>query len=158
MKKWILIIIVLLIIIMGFAVSLYLYGHKPYSKAEKTAVETAENSAGIKEVEQFYLYNGSSTCYTVVGKDADGTKKAVFIPENKKDDLVEVNWADGISKKEALNKLKEEKTPRKILGIRLGLEDVGPVWEITYLDDEKDLNYFYIVFKSGEWWKKIENI
>lgn len=62
-------------------------------------------------------------------------------------------------KKEALNKLMEKKTPAKILGIRLGMKDQMPVWEVSFLDKSKKLNYFYIDFpKTSNHSTLIENI
>ena len=154
------ILIGIVIVIIGCGISIYLHGHKPkFHEARQKAVKRSRETAGIVSVDQFYLYNGSKTYYTVVGTGKNTKRKSFLIPDDKKEEIIGRNWADGISKKHALNKLREEKHQRKCYAVRLGYESVGPVWEISYLDDRHDLNYFYHrCFKTGEWWRKIENI
>lgn len=41
---------------------------------------------------------------------------------------------------------------------KLGYEEVGPVWEITYTNSDDKLNYVYIIFEDGQWWKRILNL
>ncbi|RLQ95130.1 cell wall elongation regulator TseB-like domain-containing protein [Falsibacillus albus] len=158
MKKWILFFIGLTIIVLAITINIFIKGHSPLRAARDEAVQEVKHSTDIVKVKDFYLYHGSKSIYTVVGETKNGEKKVAFIPENKKSGLTEIKWAKGISKEDALNKLTQEKHPKKILGIRLGLEKVGPIWEISYLDNEGDLNYYYLLFKSGDWWKTVENI
>ena len=43
----------------------------------------------------------------------------------------------------------------KMGGVRPG---GGAVWEIIYLNDADKLNYVYILFEDGQWWKRILNL
>ncbi|MGV3465811.1 MAG: DUF5590 domain-containing protein [Heyndrickxia sp.] len=160
MKKWIVgISIVVVVILIGFFVNVYFQAVKPLNSAQKIAINNAKQKANLVSTDQFYQYNGKQTYAVVVGIQKGGTKVAVWIPESKKENVTILKWSDGISKKSALNKLMEKKTPNKILGIRLGMKDEVPVWEISFLDKSQKLNYFYIDFlKTSNHSTLIENI
>ncbi|MED1205026.1 DUF5590 domain-containing protein [Heyndrickxia acidicola] len=159
MKKWILSLIVVFLIILGFFINVYIQARKPYNAAEKKAEEIAKSKADLKDIEQFYLYNGTNSYLTVVGKQKSGQKVAVMIPRQQPSNPVVYKWSDGISEKAALQALQSQKHPKKIMGVSLGLDNNEPVWEISFLDSSSQLNYFYISFlKTGNYTKLIENI
>jgi uncharacterized protein YpmB len=158
MKKWITIILVAAVIVMGTAsVLLYLTARGPVEEEFDQASKRVLDETSMKEIEKTTMYHGAKAYTVISGKDDDNEKVVAFVPEEKKEIIVK-KWADGISKEQAINKLKDEKQPDEILSVRLGHESVGPVWEITYLDKQRNLNYFYLLFSNGEWWKKIENL
>ncbi len=158
MKKWISIIVLVLLVI-GTAASILLYqaSRNPLDLQAEKAVSRVENETAIVEVENTSFYNGSKSYVVVTGKNEQDEKMVAWVP-NEKGKIIEKKWADGLSKDQALNKLRDEKQPKEVLSVRLGYESVGPVWEITYLDNQDNLNYFYLLFSTGEWWRKIENL
>ncbi|MBS4173245.1 DUF5590 domain-containing protein [Bacillus sp. FJAT-49736] len=159
MKKWILGITITVLVIIGFFVNVYIQAVKPLNTARQNAVQEAKDKADLVTTDQFYQYNGKQAYSVVVGKQKNGSKVAVWIPDNLSDNITIMKWADGITKKEALHKLMEKKNPNKILGIRLGMKDEIPVWEISFLDKSKKLNYFYVDFsKTSNHSTLIENI
>ncbi|WP_064091430.1 cell wall elongation regulator TseB-like domain-containing protein [Rossellomorea aquimaris] len=158
MKKWLTIItILLLIVFVSASVILYKVARSPLNKDMEQAMERVKEETSIVNVENTSFYNGSKPYVVITGKDDKGEKAIAFVP-NKNGKIIEEKWADGITKNEAINKLNDEKQPKELLSIRLGHESVGPVWEITYLDKNDHLNYYYILFSNGEWWRKIENL
>lgn len=159
MKKWVigLSIILLLSILLGF-VYIYYSAQKPLNEIKQTAYATAKEIAGIVDVIDFYLYTGSSTYYTVIGEDESGEQLVVWIPENSENDTVIKKLSDGISKEKAIELLYEHENPKKLLSVRLGMEKDLAIWELTYLDYDSKLNYYYIHFDTGKWWRKIENL
>ncbi|MGE6752297.1 DUF5590 domain-containing protein [Rossellomorea sp. NPDC071047] len=158
MKKWISI-IALLFIVLGITASVVLYqvSRNPLDNQAEKALNRVKSETAIVEVENTSFYNGSKSYVVVTGKDDQNEKLVAWVP-NKKGKIIEKKWADGISKEQAINKLNDEKQPKELLSVRLGYESVGPVWEITYLDQQDNLNYFYLLFSTGEWWRKIENL
>ncbi|QQZ11055.1 DUF5590 domain-containing protein [Heyndrickxia vini] len=146
MKKWIISFCLLLLIVLGFSVNIYYQSTKPINKAESFAKKTAKEKANLVSMDQFYLYNGNESYYITVGKKKNGEKIAVWIPEKNNDQVIVEKMSDGLSKKDAIKKLKEKETPAKILGSRLGMLNNEPVWEISYLDQSSHLNYAYIYF------------
>ncbi|MCJ7839485.1 DUF5590 domain-containing protein [Lederbergia sp. NSJ-179] len=159
MKKWILIVL-LCMTLLTLTVFIYVYqsARAPLKDMEAYAVERAKDEAKLTKMDEFYLYNGTETYYVVVGEKDPGEKLAVWIPEDKKGKLIEKKLSEGISKQDAVAKLKQEEKPQKIMGIRLGMEKNLPLWEISYLDEHSKLNYYYIHFDTGKWWRKIENL
>ncbi|KYD09237.1 DUF5590 domain-containing protein [Heyndrickxia sporothermodurans] len=146
MKKWIIGLCLLLLIVLGFSVNVYYQSTKPINKAESLAKKKAKEKANLVSMDQFYVYNGKESYYITVGKQKNGEKIAVWIPEKNSERVTIEKMSDGLSKQDAINKLKEKETPKKILGSRLGMLNNEPVWEISYLDQSSRLNYAYIYF------------
>ncbi|MEK5523295.1 cell wall elongation regulator TseB-like domain-containing protein [Heyndrickxia sp. FSL W8-0423] len=146
MKKWIIGLCLLLLIVLGFSVNVYYQSTKPINKAESLAKKKAKEKANLVSMDKFYLYNGKESYYIAVGKQKNGENIAVWIPEKNGERVTIEKMSDGLSKQDAINKLKEKETPKKILGSRLGMLNNEPVWEISYLDQSSRLNYAYIYF------------
>ncbi|WP_335869685.1 cell wall elongation regulator TseB-like domain-containing protein [Bacillus sp. 2205SS5-2] len=158
MNKGIIISIILFFCLLGLGVNIYLNAREPFESAKDYAINQSIENTEIQEVLETYYYNGKESLVSVVGLNAKNEKLIAFVPENKKKEITVQKWANGMSENEALTKLKNEKTISKLVSTQLGLENVGPVWEIAYLDQEEDLNYYYILFETGEWWRSIENL
>lgn len=157
MKKWILISSLVLMIILGLFVNVYLNAVKPVKAAEEKAVTAARNETGIKQVNDFQLYNGLKSYYVIWGEDSKGEPVIVWVPE-KEGDIIVKKENDGLSRQDAVSKLYDEKKPKKILDVRLGMLKNRPAWEIYYLSDNDLINYYYVDFETGEWLTKIENL
>lgn len=160
MKNWI-------IFIIGFVLSLTLaisiivlwQSSAPIHKMEKQATELVLSSNTLEQVTDSYVYNGNKPYVTVFGVDKKGKEKAIFVPITLEEKAMqEVSLEDGITLDQALSVLNDEKDVKKILHTKLGYEEVGPVWEITYMNESDKLNYVYIVFEDGQWWKRILNL
>ena len=131
----------------------------PFNEIEQQAEELALSTDALVLVSDSYVYNGNKPYVTVFGEDEDGNEKAVFVPINLDENAIqEVLLEDGISKEQALSVLNNEAEVKKILHTKLGYEEVGAVWEITYTNDTDHLNYVYIIFEDGQWWKRILNL
>jgi uncharacterized protein YpmB len=157
LKKWIYISTLVLIIILGFFINVYVNAVEPVKAAEEKAVKIAKEETDLKRVRDFSLYNGLEQYYVIWGEDSKGENIIVWI--SGKDKKVTVKKEkDGISKKDAISKLKEEKNPKEILEVRLGMLKNRPSWEIYYLSENDLINYYYVDFETGEWLTKIENL
>ncbi|MDH5159911.1 DUF5590 domain-containing protein [Heyndrickxia oleronia] len=146
MKKWIIIAGLCILVIVGISVNVYFQSMKPISHAKDFAEKKAREKANLTSMDQFYLYNGDITYYVAVGKQKNGKKVAVWIPEKNSDQITIEKWSDGISKSDAINTVMKKEKPAKVLGSRLGMLDKEPVWEISYLDHSSRLNYAYVYF------------
>ncbi|MCC5800433.1 MULTISPECIES: DUF5590 domain-containing protein [Rossellomorea] len=158
MKKWITI-IVLLFLVIGISASVLVYqlSRNPLDHQRDLALKRVEDETAIVKVEDTSFYNGSKSYVVVTGQNEKREKLVAWVP-GKKGKIIEKKWANGITKDQAINKLNDEKKPKELLSVRLGYESVGPVWEMTYLDQQDNLNYYYLLFSTGEWWRKIENL
>lgn len=157
MKKWIFFPLLFLVIILGISIKVYLTAVEPVKAAEKKSVSRASERVQLSEVQDFHIYHGIETVNVIEGKTKKGEKVIVWIPQ--KSNKVYVRKAkDGLSKEEAINKLLQEKNPKKIISVRLGMEKNIPLWEIYYRSNNNLINYYYVHFETGEWLKRIENL
>ncbi|RUL55501.1 MULTISPECIES: DUF5590 domain-containing protein [Lysinibacillus] len=160
MKNWIIFISVFLLsLALVISVLVIWKSDAPFNKIEKQAEELAVSSGKLEKVSDSYVYNGNKPYVTVFGEDENGKQKAIFVPVSLEENSIqEVFLQDGITKDQALSVLNNEVKAKEILHTKLGYEEVGPVWEITYTSDSENLNYVYILFEDGEWWKRILNL
>jgi len=157
MKKWIVFLVLFVVVIIGMLIKVYFSSVEPVKAAEEKAVKLANKSVQISKVQDFHIYNGLETVNVIEGKNNKGEKIIVWIPEKSKKVLVH-KAKEGISKEEAVQKLLQEKKPKKIISVRLGMEKNIPLWEIYYRSENNLINYYYVHFETGEWLKKIENL
>jgi uncharacterized protein YpmB len=157
MKKWILIPVIVVLVIAGILVKVYFSSVQPVNAAEKRALSIAKEKVQLSEVDDFHIYNGNETVDVIEGKNKKGSKVIVWIPEKSKKVYIK-QAKDGITREEAIQKLLQEKRPKKIISVRLGMEKNIPLWEIYYRSENNLINYYYVHFETGEWLKKIENL
>jgi uncharacterized protein YpmB len=159
MLNWIKFIVVFLFVLISFIIVTVLYNaDKPFSSAEKTAIESAIQSKQLISTSSAAIFNGTVPMVTVFGLDADGNEKAVFVDGKSKAGFKEVKLADGITAKKAVANVRKELDVKKVLHVKLGLEEEGPVWEIAFKSENGKLNYVYVFFENGQWWKRILNL
>ncbi len=159
-KNWV-IFILLFILSMSLVISILVISQAmtPIKDIEKQAEELAISSNSISTVTNSYIYNGNKPYVTVFGVDEDGNEKAVFVPISLEENSIqEVDMLDGITREQALSVIDHEQDVKKILHTKLGYEEAGVVWEITYTNNADKLNYVYILFEDGQWWKRILNL
>lgn len=159
MKNWIIFISVFIVsLAIGISVLVLWKANAPFVKIEKQAVEVAIASETITSSTEAYVYNGNKPYVTVFGTDENGEEKAVFVPITLDEKSIqEVSLKDGITEEQALSVL-DGHGVKEILHTKLGYEEPGAVWEITYINDSDKLNYVYILFEDGQWWKRILNL
>jgi uncharacterized protein YpmB len=157
MKKIILFLVLFIAICVGVFIKVYASAQEPLNAAEEKAVSLAKEKVELSEVEDFHIYHGTETVSVLEGNNKKGENIIVWIPEKSK----KVIWdkrKNGISKEDAVQRLMEEKSPKKIISVKLGMENSIPLWEIYYRSENNLINYYYVDFKTGEWLKKIENL
>lgn len=158
LKKWLIISSILILCFLGSIAGVYLHALQPKNQAEETAFEIAKAEAGLKTMDDFYLYHGQEAYSVVIGTANDGEKKIVWIPVKDKKNVVIKNIHSGKTKKEILSLVNKKLTPEKIISVKLGMENSVPLWEVTYIDQSGRYNYDYYDFKTGEWLKYYRSI
>ena len=160
LKKWLLF-IVIFALSLTIIISLLIYSQarNPFLDATDKAQSYALENNLLAQVDKTYVYNNTSTFYTVIGSTAKGEEKAYFLPDKQSDEkIMEVSLDDGISEQQAVDLVMKDVKDGKLLHAKLGVEKIGPVWEIAYVNAEDNLNYVYLLFDNGEWWKRISNL
>nr|WP_286183264.1 DUF5590 domain-containing protein [Bacillus sp. ISL-55] len=142
-------------------VNVYLNSVEPLKAAEKEAVQIASEETNLSDFTNFSLYSGEETYYVMTGKNAKQEDVYVWINE-KNSEVITRNAKNGITKKEALNKLYQEKNPNEIIEVRLGMARIQktdrPAWEIFYRNSNETINYYYVDFDTGEKLRAIDNL
>lgn len=159
MKQWVTFIfsffsflaVVLIILIL-------ILGNKPYSDVEKQAIERAKNEETLEEVERAYVYSDQQSSVTVIGTDAEGALKAVFVPTEDKKELAETPLEGKTTAQEARGIALEDMDVEEVLHTKLGMDSEGPVWEVAFLTKNDRLNYVYVMAEGGTVWKRILNL
>ena len=159
MLNWIKFISVFLLALSSvIIITIFYNANKPFASAKTTAIERALESGQIVTAEYAQPYNGVQPVVTVYGEDADGEKLAVFIDGRTEGAFEEVRLADGITAETAVETVNEELEVSKVLHAKLGIEEVGAVWEVAFKNESGKLSYVYVVFEDGQWWKRILNL
>lgn len=159
MLNWVKFIVAFLVILSSVIIVIVFYNaEQPFSFAKKAATKLAVESGQLAVVRSAEIYNGTVASVTVFGSDKDGKAKAIFVTESEKGDYKEVLLSDGISADNAVATVKKEMEVQKVLHVTLGMETEGPVWEVAFKNNSGKLNYVYIFFENGQWWKRILNL
>lgn len=157
-KKWLLIIGIPILVVALTIVIMYNNAQKPYEKEKATAVQEMKEKAAFIELEEVYLYKSTNVYYAATGKDENGKNVAVWIAQDGKSEPIIKPLAAGVTEKEARALFKKEAGNVEILSLTLGMEKETPVWLFTFENENGNLNYYYLSFTNGKWWRKIENI
>lgn len=159
MMNWIKFIAAFLLALSLIIIVIVFYNaNRPFSDVQQTAETAALQADALNSVERTEIYNGSVSMVTVFGKDDEGNEKAVFIEGKTGEILDEVEMQDGIDAQAAIKAVRAELSVEKVLHVVLGLEDGQPVWEVAFKGENGKLNYVYVFFENGEWWKRILNL
>lgn len=160
MKNWI-IFSVVFILSLSLVITVFVFwnANAPFSKVEQEAEAFALDTKALAIVEDSYVYNGNKPYVTVFGVDEYGKEKAIFVPMSlDENSMQQVFLAEGITKEDALERFRNETAVKEILHTKLGYEQAGAVWEITYISTSGSLNYVYLLHEDGQWWKRILNL
>nr|WP_232337148.1 DUF5590 domain-containing protein [Lysinibacillus timonensis] len=159
-KNWV-IFIALFILSMSLVISFLIISQAmaPIKDIEKKAEDLALSTNSIAVITESYIYNGNKPYVTIFGEDEEGNGKAVFVPISLEENSIqEVYLQNGITRQQALSIIDNEKDVKEVLHAKLGFEEAGVVWEIAYTNNSEKLNYVYILFNDGQWWKRILNL
>lgn len=151
---WVFPIIILFIFIFSFIQFLY-----PYMHVKKVAVQVAKEYTSLNKVDDFYLYHGEETYFSVFGKDKDGKEIVVLIPE-KGSKISVLDQNEMIHKDQAIKHVLEEaEDQQRLYKESFGIYQDTPVWEVIARDQETgSLYYYYVNYKTGELLHQISEI
>lgn len=157
-KKWALIIGIPVLIIAIAVIILYNNAQKPYEEAKEKAARQLEEKASLSQTDDVYVYHSTETVYAATGQDQNGKNVAVWLSEKDGSEPVVRPLEEGVTEKEARALFREEAGDEALLSVTLGMEQKTPVWLFLFENENGRLNYYYLSFTDGTWWKKVENI
>ena len=142
LKKWTIIIVLILLISIGYIVASYLVGMDYKKSAEEKATTFAINQGGLVTVDEYYLYHGDEAYSVVVGEDEKGIEQVLWIPKDlEKNKVKKMRFEDAVTKEEILNKVTQEYQPVEIVSVKIGMKNDNPIWEVTHKDEKGNLIY-----------------
>jgi len=165
MKKWLYIIPLLIIIIIWQAAQIYFdsmsYQKREEEKAIPYAKEHVKELLSITDVEYYH----GKMAYTIVYGIADDNKEIIiWVPDSKDGRLITKKASEGWSKEKVKKYVIANENPLKLIDIRLGAEvikdnrtnetETTPLWEVTYIDQEKRYTYYFMKFDDGSFVKR----
>lgn len=156
-KKWILSAIAFLLFIIVLFLVINMQAQTPVKNAEEKAIAAAQKKVKLSEIIDVQIYNGNETYYVLKGKNQKGQTVIVWVPE-KSGKVIVRKMNEGITRQQAVTKLLQEESPKKIISVKLGILKGRECWEIYYISHNNLVNYYYIDFETGEWLRKIKNM
>ncbi|OZS79413.1 hypothetical protein CF394_03040 [Tetzosporium hominis] len=157
-KQWIVAsILVVVVAVVSTLGILYVVAKQPQNQ-DFERIETLVLSQDLVDtVTTTYAYHSVTSYITVIGTK-DEQNVAYIVDSSDSKTAYEVMLEDGITAQQAEELTRAEHNVQEILSIKLGYEEIGPVWEVTYMNENDALSYTYLDFKTGEWWKRISNL
>jgi uncharacterized protein YpmB len=153
MKKWGIVFFVFLCIILWQTVRVYHAAMEPKQSLQAKAMKRAAHEVSFAHIDDIYTYYGEKTYIVFVGENRNGQKYIVWVPE-KKGHVIVKRADSGITKQEAIEKLKAERNPKEIISAKLGMEKGVPLWELTYIDHDNRYSFYYVSFEDGTFLKR----
>lgn len=159
-RKFLFAMISLIFLTIATIIYLYVRGTAPLEEKYQEALARAQDVVQFSSVEHIDWFHYEEAYTIIEGRDQEGTRIIVWVPENEEGEITAVKASDGLRKEDALALLQTglpdlaaESRPREILSIKYGMIDKNPVFEITYLDQRDRYSILYLDFYAGEWFK-----
>lgn len=120
---------------------------KPFADVRHKAFEVARQYADLQAMEQFVIYNGQETYFSLQGLNSQGQAIAVLVPEGQTTVYV-YPLENGLTEEEAGAKA-QENGAGEIERAILGYKDGRPIWEL-----KSGGAYYLVDFETGDFIKK----
>ncbi|MEB2358076.1 DUF5590 domain-containing protein [Bacillus pumilus] len=153
MKKivWIISSIVALVLLIGILSFTWIYqiamGQK--EQGHEAAIERAKKQANIVQVEQVETFVGKEKQFIVEGKNKQNETTYVWVPASKKEKVIAKKAKEGITSNQAVQAVQKENTVSKLKDVQLAREGDVLLWEVTYLNENKQYSFSYVDFLTG---------
>lgn len=158
MKQWIIFITgFLTFLATAIIIVILILGNKPFSDVENRAVAQVQDENILNEISRSYVYSKGQNSVTVIGTDAEGKLKAVFVPIEGQE-VTQLDMEGKVTAQEARGIALEEMDVKDILHTKLGMENEKAVWEVVFITQNDRLNYVYVSADDGSIWKRILNL
>ncbi len=151
MKKWAFIILVILLLSASWGIfQIYHQNHTFLTKANSQAVSAAKKKYSIKKVDQVAYFHGTQAYHVIHALLSNKQNVYIWVPEKKGQSLLEKKVSEGLTKKQAIQSFKKlDYNNVQMKDVRLGMIDQTPVWQMTFVDQNKEYNYVYLSYTDG---------
>lgn len=152
--------IIIGIVILFFVViwAFYMFAQLPYREAKNEAFQMAAKYAKVDNINNFYIYNGQKTYYTIEGNNNDNQDVYVVIPQ-KGNQINIYEQSKGITKSAANQIVNQKYHPQRIIKTVFGMKNGHtPFWEVAYDNQQGNLCYAHVAFQDGKILHNISNM
>lgn len=155
MKKWVITIVcVLLLTAIGISIYFYQSMRSPITEQEQLAIARVLGETEVSIIQNVSFYHGTEPYVVIKGQQEEGGENFI-VWVGQEDESVVVKPANaGLSKEQVRQFAINELAPKKLLAVRLGLENRLPIYEITYIDENDRYSFYYITFEDGTFVKR----
>ncbi|MEH6939476.1 DUF5590 domain-containing protein [Bacillus sp. JJ664] len=151
MKKWLIILGLGIVFLALFFISTYQSSLSPLNDDKKKAVELAVKQGYIKTVASSDYYHGKEQAIVLTGKDDTNNEIIAWVQDGN---IIARKKSEGLTKQEIIEKVTNERDPKEIHKVKLGIENKIPLWEVVYIDKQGRFNFYYAAFENGELLKR----
>ena len=121
------------------------YSHN-HEKSKVLALEVGK----LSSVDSIETFNGQLKYHVLSGKNNKDEKVYAWVPQkDKNDDVIVKKQSSGITKEEAINKVKQEYDLVELIDVKLGMDEGIPIWEVKYRDKSDRYTFDYVEFSNG---------
>ncbi|GAB5054021.1 DUF5590 domain-containing protein [Pediococcus parvulus] len=156
-SHWFLIFIAAVIILVGGSSIVYHEVRKPIDSAKSQSLKIAKKYAHLKTETNFSWANSEQTFYTVTGVTKQNIPVYVIISNNRKKIRI-FKQSAGIDRNDALKKIWNNYSPKKVTTISMGIYKQKPVWEVGYMNASGQLCLKTLNFKNGTVVRSVNDI
>lgn len=157
MKKFLTSILVIMLVLVFSVILIITRSLSPYNQAKAETTELAGRKADLREVKDFYWFNGNETYFTITGSNSEGASIVVIVQQDGGEIKV-LDEEDTISKERAIQLTVQREMPHKILEARIGQYNDTPVWEVSFELENDSIGYATFSLTSGKWVRTVKNI
>jgi uncharacterized protein YpmB len=154
MKKYVLMFIIVVLLLIWQSIYTYQRAVEYQNQQHNSAIRIAKEIDEIVEVKRVTTYNGKQSYSVVYGIREDNTERIICVPNQKDNQIITIDPAEGITEEEAVEIVIADRNPAEIKSVTIGIEQNVPIWEVIYLDEQNRYSYYYITFKDGQFIKR----
>lgn len=146
-----------MIILLAVVLTVFYISLSPVRQAEQKVNAFVLHKTKITKISSTSIDNRKHITYAVIGEDASKQKQVAIV--NGSINHVRVYRRDSGLSDDALRQLIIKKyQPKKIYSANISRYQNALVWEVSYLNQRRQLNYVTLDFKTGKPYRTIEGI
>ena len=152
-RRWLIgAIVVLAVLVSG--ITIVSVALQPVNDARNTVTKLAVKQNKITKVTDFHHISRQKTYNSIIGVNKKHQKVGVIMTGSSKK-LVTIKMADGLSETKVRQLIQSDYHPKRITSMGLAMYKQVPVWDVTFLDRQGNVNLITYQFSDG---KKVRTI
>ncbi|WP_226567956.1 cell wall elongation/penicillin-binding protein regulator TseB [Bacillus stratosphericus] len=148
---WIISSIVAFVLLIGIISFAWIYqiamGQK--EQGHEAAIERAKEQGKLVQVDEVETFVGKEKQFIVEGKNKQNETMYVWVPASKKEKVITKKAKEGMTSNQAVQAVQKENTVSKLKDVKLAREGDVLLWEVTYLNENKQYSFSYVDFTTG---------